>query len=69
MDIILNGKGGQNMLIKIDREKCTDCGLCLETCPINIMERKGGLITIDESRCIKCKTCVAICPVKAIYIV
>ena len=56
------------MIIKVEHEKCTNCGLCIETCPINIIERKAELITIDDSRCIKCKTCIVTCPVKAIYI-
>ncbi|NLW22941.1 MAG: 4Fe-4S binding protein [Tissierellia bacterium] len=56
------------MVIKIDNEKCTKCGLCIETCPINIIRMEGDMVLMDETRCIKCKTCVGVCPSKAIYI-
>ena len=56
------------MLIKIKDKKCTGCGLCLENCPIDIIEKKDGTIVIDNSRCINCRICIAICPTGAIYI-
>lgn len=56
------------MLIEIIHEKCTKCGLCIETCPINIIKKEGDMVKIDSLRCIKCKTCIALCPVKAIII-
>ncbi|MCG4564118.1 4Fe-4S binding protein [Anaerosalibacter bizertensis] len=55
------------MLIKINYDRCKNCGKCVEVCPIGIIEMMD-IPRIDETRCIKCKTCVAICPFKAIEI-
>lgn len=48
--------------IRIDREKCRDCGLCIEGCPTFSLDER----TIKEGRtrltCVKCGRCVDICP-------
>lgn len=55
------------MLIKIDYEKCSNCGNCVSICPVNAIY-KEDVVKIDNSRCIKCKTCVLSCSLKAIMI-
>jgi len=47
---------------------CTQCGLCLEKCPIDLIELddRTGAITIDEERCTGCRVCVDWCPIGAI---
>ncbi len=52
--------------VRIDNEKCTKCGLCVDVCPtwaIKINERAE----IDQLSCIPCRKCEKICPVGAIY--
>ena len=44
--------------IRTDTEKCDDCGLCKEACP---MEAPGP----DALECIRCGKCAAACPQKA----
>jgi 4Fe-4S ferredoxin len=64
--------------IKIDYEKCNDCGICAEFCnvfkmvekeptPYDIMPYEKEIL-IDESACDYCKLCEEICPEDAIKI-
>jgi len=47
---------------------CTQCGLCLEKCPLDLIKLNDGTgaITIDEERCTGCGVCVDWCPIGAI---
>lgn len=45
--------------IKLEKPKCTDCGLCIGTCEMDI--RKVG-----DHECISCGKCITACPTGAI---
>ena len=45
--------------IKLDKEKCTDCGLCVAHCKMDIKR-------VGDHECINCGECIAVCPTKAI---
>ena len=45
--------------IKLEKPKCTDCGLCIGTCDMDI--RKVG-----DHECISCGKCITACPTGAI---
>ena len=45
--------------VKLDREKCTDCGLCVEHCKMDIRR-------VGDHECINCGECMDVCPAKAI---
>lgn len=45
--------------VKLEEKKCIECGLCLQTCPMDI--RKVG-----DHECISCGACVPVCPTQAI---
>lgn len=53
-------------LVKIegDRERCTRCGACVKTCPmdINIMEYVKNGQRVLSTECIFCLTCTTVCP-------
>jgi nitroreductase len=54
------------MIPVIDKEKCTDCRLCVQDCISRaITQEKKDIIT---HRCNLCSHCSAICPVEAISI-
>ncbi|MCE1248577.1 MAG: EFR1 family ferrodoxin [Firmicutes bacterium] len=46
-------------------DKCTDCKLCIKTCPTGNITKKDGVFTFGKN-CIACLRCYNICPVKAI---
>ena len=45
--------------VKVDQPKCTDCGICVNKCQMDI--RKVG-----DQECISCGECISVCPTKAI---
>ena len=52
--------------IRIDTNKCIDCGLCVQACPYNtckaILEKK-----IIRPDCFSCSRCLTVCPKDAIH--
>lgn len=54
------------MAAKVDKDKCTGCGTCVDTCPVEAITLKEEKAVIDEETCIDCGTCVDDCPEGAI---
>jgi len=55
------------MAAMIDSEKCTGCGDCVDTCPLNAISLNDQpKAVVDENECTDCETCVEACPVQAI---
>ena len=58
-------------MIKIDKEKCIKCGLCINDCMSRVIkfdENDGFPYAARPEGCIKCQHCLAICPVGALSI-
>lgn len=64
--------------IVVDRTRCTNCGVCVESCQYDVHRRRDGKHSLEEpihSRCIgpSCKEnewcCVHVCPWEALEIV
>ena len=45
--------------IKLDKNKCTDCGLCISRCKMDVKR-------VGDHECINCGECIDVCPAKAI---
>ncbi len=45
--------------VKLDKDKCTACGLCIKTCKVDITR-------VGDHECIQCGACVSVCPTNAI---
>ncbi len=66
----------QKVTIRIDKEKCKGCVLCVEVCPVKSLEigakaNKKGLRSAamtDPSKCTGCGLCALVCPDCAIEI-
>jgi len=54
--------------VRIDKEKCTQCGACIKACPLEAAEGR-----VDRKRlpadCFSCARCLNVCPVDAIQYV
>jgi heterodisulfide reductase subunit A len=53
---------------RVNEEHCSGCGVCLNLCPYNALERDPatGLVKVVEALCQGCGACVAGCPSKAL---
>ena len=47
--------------VRVDQGRCTDCGVCLQVCPMDIR-------AVGDHECIHCGACMDACPEKAISI-
>ncbi|HDJ89119.1 MAG TPA: hypothetical protein ENG40_00285 [Thermoprotei archaeon] len=54
--------------VKVDRNKCTGCGICYERCFYNAIMMDEGKPKIDYTLCDNCGLCIVICPNKALRI-
>ncbi len=62
--------------VKVDRARCTGCGMCVNFCPVDVFEMQkpdtaAAIVAepIRSSDCWACDTCVGQCPVNAITII
>jgi ferredoxin len=53
-------------VIRVKRDLCLGCGLCLDTCLRDAISVVSGQAEIDQRRCNQCGTCIAYCPQDAI---
>ncbi len=55
--------------LRVDREKCVGCGMCLHVCPHAVLVLSDGKISIiDRDACMECGACAMNCPVEAIAV-
>jgi ferredoxin len=47
-------------------DKCTNCGTCVDICPVEAISEGDGKHVIDADTCVDCGACVDECPVEAI---
>ena len=65
MKTIIPVNRGNYMVVNVDEEKCTGCGSCEETCPVEAIKVNDKAV-VDEETCIDCGTCVDECPAEAL---
>ena len=65
-------------LVKIDMEKCKECGYCINFCPKKVVLEQGANINkkgyypatvVNQKECIACGTCAKVCPEAAIEVI
>ena len=53
-------------LFRVDRERCTGCGICMELCPTRNIGRADGGRPVWGRDCLLCLTCEMKCPEECI---
>ncbi len=54
-------------MIKIDRDKCIGCGVCVDVCPVDALSLDDDeKAVVDEGLCTSCGMCISPCPTDAI---
>jgi Fe-S-cluster-containing hydrogenase component 2 len=57
------------MVAIINRDLCTGCGQCVETCPVEAISLDDEEVAIvDSELCVDCSQCVDVCPMEAILL-
>jgi ferredoxin len=54
------------MAAVVNKDTCTGCESCVDSCPVEAISMKGELAVISADDCIDCGACVGECPVEAI---
>ena len=55
--------------LKLDEERCTGCGRCLEVCPHAVFRMNSRHVEIrDRDACMECGACSRNCPFEAISV-
>ena len=57
-------------MVAVDRERCTLCGLCVKTCPAEVLSIEEGAVRQNEVGfgCIACGHCMMVCPEECIAV-
>jgi ferredoxin len=52
--------------VRIDKNKCTECGVCIKACPSEAAKSRVYAKTL-KADCFSCARCLNVCPVDAIH--
>lgn len=57
-------------LVKVDIERCTGCGECVNICPVQVYQLgpDGKTDPYQAGECVGCMSCVEVCPEKCIEV-
>ena len=53
----------------MDKDICSNCGICMDYCRFDAITEINGEILIDETSCDGCQLCARVCPVEAISMI
>lgn len=54
------------MLIQVNKERCTGCGVCLDACSLGAIQLVDHCAVINDELCTQCQACADACPNEAI---
>ena len=53
----------------VDQEKCVGCGICVLSCPMDVLRLEGGkAVAKYPEECMCCAACEDDCPRGALYV-
>jgi ferredoxin len=54
-------------MVKIDENKCTGCGGCIDLCPPIAVSLVNDAAVVNDEVCTNCGICIKVCPMGAPY--
>ena len=60
---------GSNYHAQLSEDDCTQCGTCIDRCPMEALTMTDDGLSLDLKRCIGCGLCTTGCPVGSISLV
>lgn len=54
-------------MVKMDSNKCTGCGGCIDLCPAIAISMINDVVIINDELCTGCSICIKVCPMRAPY--
>jgi len=55
------------MEIRVDKDACVGCGLCVKDCPMDVYELQNEVsVPVRPENCMGCLSCHEICPAQAL---
>ncbi len=62
-----NNESSGSFDIKVNGDRCTGCGACVDTCPAHIFYMESeDIVTRYRDHCILCGHCICVCPEDAV---
>ena len=55
-----------NFYLSIDKEGCSGCETCVESCQVKALRMEDNVAVVDASLCIGCGLCNLVCPTEAL---
>jgi NAD-dependent dihydropyrimidine dehydrogenase PreA subunit len=56
------------MIVKVNQDKCSGCGICVDACPESAISIHNNMAAIDQAICTQCEACIGLCEPGALYI-
>jgi NAD-dependent dihydropyrimidine dehydrogenase PreA subunit len=58
------------MIELVSTERCTECNICVQVCPMNVFDRVTGAVPVvaRQDDCQTCFMCELYCPEDALYV-
>ena len=53
-------------MLRVRKDLCLGCGLCIESCPQQAISIVSATAKIDQRRCNQCYLCLDVCPQGAV---
>jgi NAD-dependent dihydropyrimidine dehydrogenase PreA subunit len=57
-----------SMAAIVDAEKCSGCGECVESCPLDAIAMQENVAKVDDQACGDCGACIDACPTQSISV-
>jgi NAD-dependent dihydropyrimidine dehydrogenase PreA subunit len=55
--------------LKLDKEKCSGCGMCIMVCPHAVLSMNDQRVRIEKTdACMECGACAMNCPTEALTV-